>query len=96
MGQMILPVRWRDDGNFYAAEGDYLPVPDPDQDPGMKVLEWEMQPGDAILFDFRTVHGARGNMTAAGAARCRCAGSATMRAISSGPAAPLLLTQATT
>ncbi|TGQ21548.1 phytanoyl-CoA dioxygenase family protein, partial [Mesorhizobium sp. M00.F.Ca.ET.216.01.1.1] len=42
-----------------------LPVPDPDNDPSMKVLEWEMEPGDAILFDFRTAHGARGNLTAA-------------------------------
>ncbi|ESY92501.1 MULTISPECIES: phytanoyl-CoA dioxygenase family protein [unclassified Mesorhizobium] len=63
--KMILPVRWLDDGNFYAAEGDYRPVPDPDIDPSMKVIEWEMEPGDAILFDFRTAHGARGNMTAA-------------------------------
>ena len=63
--KMILPVRWLDDSNFYAGEGDYLPVPDPDKDPSMKVLEWEMEPGDAILFDFRTAHGARGNLTAA-------------------------------
>ncbi|MER8487984.1 phytanoyl-CoA dioxygenase family protein [Mesorhizobium australicum] len=63
--KMILPVRWLDDGDFYAAEGDYRPVPDPDTDPSMKVIEWEMEPGDAILFDFRTAHGARGNMTAA-------------------------------
>ena len=25
------------------------------------MLEWPMQPGDAVLFDFRTAHGARGN-----------------------------------
>ena len=78
--KMILPVRWLDDSNFYAGEGDYLPVPDPDKDPSMKVLEWEMEPGDAILFDFRTAHGARGNHdlgTAPGAVaalgRRRCA-----------------------
>jgi ectoine hydroxylase-related dioxygenase (phytanoyl-CoA dioxygenase family) len=63
--KMILPVRWLDDSNFYAGEGDYLPVPDPDNDASLKVLEWEMEPGDAILFDFRTAHGARGNLTAA-------------------------------
>lgn len=62
---MVLPVRWLNDANFYAGEDDYLPVPDPDNDPSMKVLEWEMEPGDAILFDFRTAHGARGNLTAA-------------------------------
>ncbi|RWL44793.1 MAG: phytanoyl-CoA dioxygenase [Mesorhizobium sp.] len=63
--KMVLPVRWLNDANFYAGEGDYRPVPDPDNDPSMKVLEWEMEPGDAILFDFRTAHGARGNMTPA-------------------------------
>ena len=57
----ILPVRWVDEGAFYA-KGDYRPVPDPDNDPSMTVLEWPMQPGDAVLFDFRTAHGARGNL----------------------------------
>lgn len=59
--KLVLPVRWVDDGDFYADPGDYLPVPDPDRDPSLRVLEWEMEPGDAVLFDFRTVHGAHGN-----------------------------------
>ena len=25
------------------------------------MLEWSLEPGDAVLFHFRTVHGARGN-----------------------------------
>jgi ectoine hydroxylase-related dioxygenase (phytanoyl-CoA dioxygenase family) len=41
-------------------------VPDPDRDPGMKILEWQMEPGDAVIFDYRTVHGARGNHAATG------------------------------
>lgn len=61
----VLPVRWFNDANFYGDAGDYLPVPDPDRDPSLRVLEWEMEPGDAVAFDFRTVHGARGNETAA-------------------------------
>ncbi|MDP9138451.1 MAG: phytanoyl-CoA dioxygenase family protein, partial [Pseudomonadota bacterium] len=60
--QMILPVRWLDDSRFYAGPENYRPVPDPDNDPSMQVLEWEMAPGDAVLFDFRTAHGARGNL----------------------------------
>jgi len=59
----VKPVSWLDEGNFYKREGDYLPVPDPDQDPSMRVLEWAMEPGDAVIFDFRTVHGARGNLS---------------------------------
>lgn len=60
----VLPVRWLSEQNFYAGENDYLPVPDPDAEPGkFKVLEWAMEPGDAVAFDYRTVHGARGNLS---------------------------------
>jgi ectoine hydroxylase-related dioxygenase (phytanoyl-CoA dioxygenase family) len=60
----VLPVKWLTDAEFYAA-GDYLPVPDPDADPARyPVLEWALEPGDAVLFDFRALHGARGNPTA--------------------------------
>jgi ectoine hydroxylase-related dioxygenase (phytanoyl-CoA dioxygenase family) len=46
--------------SFYPNEDDYLPVPDPDAE-GMRVLEWAMEPGDAVAFNFKTLHGARGN-----------------------------------
>ncbi|MGB5328420.1 MAG: phytanoyl-CoA dioxygenase family protein [Gammaproteobacteria bacterium] len=60
----VLPVKWLDDADFYGAENDqYMTLPDLDSaDCGETILEWEMQPGDAVLFDFRTVHGARGNL----------------------------------
>lgn len=58
----VLPVRWLTDEAFYD-KGDYLPVPDPDTDPSLRTLEWEMEPGDVVAFDYRTVHGARGNET---------------------------------
>ena len=63
--KMVLPVRWKDNSDFFTTADQYLPVPDPDNDPNMQVLEWAMQPGDAVLFNFATVHGARGNPTAA-------------------------------
>ena len=47
---------------FYPGEDDYMPVPDPEAE-GMRILEWEMEPGDAVAFNFRTLHGARGNTT---------------------------------
>ncbi len=56
----VVPVRWLGGNDFYD-EGDYLPLPDPDNDPDAEVLEWAMEPGDALAFDFRAVHGARGN-----------------------------------
>jgi ectoine hydroxylase-related dioxygenase (phytanoyl-CoA dioxygenase family) len=62
--KMVLPVRWLSEQNFYAGGNDYLPVPDPDREPDkFTVLEWPMQPGDAVAFHYRTVHGARGNMS---------------------------------
>lgn len=56
----VLPTRWLTEQTFYPDPEAYLPVPDPDAE-GMRVLEWPMQPGDAVAFDFRTLHGARGN-----------------------------------
>lgn len=64
--KMVLPVRWLNEDAFYPDEEDYLPVPDPDRDPDdYEIREWSMQPGDAVAFHFRAVHGARGNMQAA-------------------------------
>ena len=60
--KLILPVRWLSGENFYRADDTYLPIPDPDAEPEKyRTLEWQMQPGDAVAFHFKTVHGARGN-----------------------------------
>jgi len=60
----VRPVSWADNSDFYEGSQDWMPVPDPDANPDEnKVLEWAMEPGDAVLFDYRTVHGARGNMS---------------------------------
>ena len=56
----VLPTRWTSEEAFF--EGDYMPIPDPDAE-GMTVHEWTMQPGDAVAFNFRTLHGARGNQS---------------------------------
>ena len=62
--KMVRPVSWADNSDFYKGENDWLPVPEPDSDPNnIKILEWSMEPGDAVFFNFRTVHGARGNET---------------------------------
>jgi ectoine hydroxylase-related dioxygenase (phytanoyl-CoA dioxygenase family) len=59
----VLPTRWMAETNFYPGDHDYIPVPDPEAE-GMRILEWEMEPGDAVAFHFRTLHGARGNLAA--------------------------------
>ncbi len=59
----VRPVSWADDSDFYEGDHEWVEVPDPDgvDDGRFTILEWAMQPGDAVLFDYRTVHGARGN-----------------------------------
>ncbi|MEO1777287.1 MAG: phytanoyl-CoA dioxygenase family protein [Pseudomonadota bacterium] len=58
----VVPTRWVSEAAFF--EGDYLPVPDPEAK-GMRIVEFEMAPGDAVAFHFRTLHGARGNASTA-------------------------------
>ncbi len=58
----VLPTRWLAETSFYPDEEKYMPVPDPDVE-GMEIQEWEMAPGDAVAFNFDTLHGARGNTT---------------------------------
>ena len=56
----VLPTRWLAETSFYAGSDDYMPVPDPDAE-GMDIREYAMEPGDAVAFDYMTLHGARGN-----------------------------------
>lgn len=56
----VLPTRWLSEQNFYPDADAYMPVPDPDAE-GMDIREWEMEPGDAVAFNYGTLHGARGN-----------------------------------
>jgi len=62
--KLLLPVKWLDDADFYGADDNlYMELPPlDDADSKEAILEWKMQPGDAVLFNFRTVHGARGNL----------------------------------
>jgi ectoine hydroxylase-related dioxygenase (phytanoyl-CoA dioxygenase family) len=58
----VLPTRWLSQEDFYPQHDEYMPVPDPDSDDaGFRILEWPLQPGDAVAFNFKTLHGARGN-----------------------------------
>lgn len=60
--KQVLPVRWLSDDKFYPDENEYMPVPYPDAE-DMDIREWTMEPGDAVAFNFATLHGARGNET---------------------------------
>lgn len=59
----VLPTRWVSEEGFFADEGQYMPVPDPEAE-GMPIVEFDMEPGDAVAFHFRVLHGARGNHSA--------------------------------
>jgi ectoine hydroxylase-related dioxygenase (phytanoyl-CoA dioxygenase family) len=59
----VLPTRWVSEATFYPGDHDYMPVPDPEAE-GLRIVEWDMEPGDAVAFNFRTLHGARGNLAA--------------------------------
>ncbi len=59
----VLPTRWLSEQNFYPDSDLYQPVPDPDAE-GMSIIEYNMQPGDAVAFHFNALHGARGNHSA--------------------------------
>lgn len=58
----VLPTQWLNENSFYPSSDEYRAVPDPDRE-GMRILEWPMQPGDAVAFHFSILHGARGNHT---------------------------------
>lgn len=58
--KQVLPTRWLNNEEFYADTDAYLPVPNPDEE-NMTILEWDLEPGDAVAFAFSTLHGARGN-----------------------------------
>lgn len=58
----VLPTKWLSEEDFYPDPDAYMPVPDPDAE-AMDIVEWEMEPGDAVAFNYGTLHGARGNDT---------------------------------
>jgi ectoine hydroxylase-related dioxygenase (phytanoyl-CoA dioxygenase family) len=59
-GKDFRPDRF--DGSKLYAEDTSEPVPDVENDRDrLNVVGWEMQPGDAIAFNFRTLHGAPAN-----------------------------------
>lgn len=58
----VVPTRWLSETSFYPDDDKYMAVPDPDAE-DMHVVEWALEPGDAVAFNFGTLHGARGNET---------------------------------
>ncbi len=59
-GQDFRPMRFNNTALY--ANDEFVPLPDIDaRRAELRILGWDMAPGDAVAFDFRTVHGAPGN-----------------------------------
>lgn len=58
--KLVVPSRWFSGENFYSDIHNFIPTPNPEAE-GMDIREWEMEPGDAVAFNYRILHGARGN-----------------------------------
>lgn len=57
------PARF--DGTALYAQSDFDPLPDIDADRSAHAIRvWDLAPGDAVAFDFRTLHGAAANTAA--------------------------------
>jgi len=65
--KLLRPKRWAGGEDFYANDAEFMDMPDVEGGQ-YSILAAALEPGDAILFNYRTVHGAKGN---AGAGRRR-------------------------
>lgn len=59
----IRPTSWSNNESFYADDTHFMDIPDIDNSE-FEIKQWAMELGDAIAFDFRTIHGALPNTLA--------------------------------
>jgi ectoine hydroxylase-related dioxygenase (phytanoyl-CoA dioxygenase family) len=57
---LIRPTSWSSNESFYQDDEAFMDLPDIDN-AAFDILSWEMEPGDAVVFNFKTVHGANAN-----------------------------------
>ena len=61
-GKLFYPRMFRDGGNYDYNGAGYEPVPDIEAEPDRyEVLGWTLEPGDALAFNFKTLHNAPPN-----------------------------------
>jgi ectoine hydroxylase-related dioxygenase (phytanoyl-CoA dioxygenase family) len=58
--KLVRPKRWAGGEDFYADTAQFMDLPDIEGN-AFRILEPALEPGDAILFNYRVVHGANGN-----------------------------------
>ncbi len=63
--KLVRPLKWLNEDSFYSDDSRFMELPDIDGRPDdFEVLSWALEPGDAVLFSYKTLHGAKGNLTA--------------------------------
>ena len=63
-GKLYYPRLFLTDENYDYAGGGYETVPDIEADrDAWDIVSWELEPGDAVMFSFLTLHGAPPNMS---------------------------------
>jgi ectoine hydroxylase-related dioxygenase (phytanoyl-CoA dioxygenase family) len=58
--RLLRPTKWAGGEDFYDNDAEFMDLPDIDGG-AYSILAPALEPGDAIVFNYRTVHGARGN-----------------------------------
>lgn len=58
--RLIRPTSWSSNESFYADSSEFMDIPDIDAG-AYSIRTWALEPGDAIVFNFKTVHGANAN-----------------------------------
>ncbi len=58
--RLLRPKKWAGGEDFYANDAGFMDLPEVESG-GYAILAPALEPGDAIVFNYRTVHGARGN-----------------------------------
>lgn len=57
---LIRPTSWSSNESFYRDDAAFMDLPDIDNG-DFDILSWALEPGDAVVFNFKTVHGANAN-----------------------------------
>ncbi len=55
-GKLFQPQQFKVHRAFDGVTSDYHPIEDFEADRGNRLLSWDLEPGDALIFDFRTLH----------------------------------------
>ncbi len=64
-GRLYYPRLFKSDTNYDYSGPGYETVPDIEADRGAyDILSWDLEPGDALLFSYMTLHGAQPNLSA--------------------------------